>query len=56
MPEHTLARIKSEKLNPTEAAKLEKDPVSAWTDIYDFAKKVRRGINVLKAVLHAHGQ
>lgn len=43
MPEHTLARIKSEKLNPTEAAKLEKDPVSAWTDIYDFAKKIREG-------------
>lgn len=33
----------AKKGNPTEKAKIARDPVNAWTDIYDFAKKIRAG-------------
>lgn len=41
LPASTLERIEEGKPNPTEKAKLAKDPSSAWTDIYDFAAKIR---------------
>lgn len=41
LPEETLARC--EKGNPTEKVKLKKDPMTAWVDIYDYARKIREG-------------
>jgi hypothetical protein len=41
LPEETIERAK--KGNPTEKAKLEKDPVNAWIDVYEYARKIREG-------------
>ena len=41
LPEETLARC--EKGNPTEKAKLKKDPINSWVDIYEYARKIREG-------------
>ena len=41
LPEETLARC--EKGNPTEKAKLKKDPINAWVDVYEYARKIREG-------------
>jgi hypothetical protein len=43
LPESTLSRIIDNAPNPTEKAKLARDPTNAWTDIYDFADKIRNG-------------
>ncbi|GMH46247.1 hypothetical protein TrRE_jg6468 [Triparma retinervis] len=43
LPESTLSRIIDNTPNPTEKAKLARDPTNAWTDIYDFADKIRNG-------------
>mmetsp|Transcript_17582 Transcript_17582/g.24788 ORF Transcript_17582/g.24788 Transcript_17582/m.24788 type:complete len:645 (+) Transcript_17582:87-2021(+) len=29
--------------NPTEKVKMKKDPISAWVDIYEYARKIREG-------------
>ncbi|OEU16477.1 ferredoxin-nitrite reductase [Fragilariopsis cylindrus CCMP1102] len=41
LPEETLERC--EKGNPTEKVKLAVDPVNAWVDIYEYARKIREG-------------
>ena len=41
LPEETIERAK--KGNPIEKAKLEKDPVNAWVDVYEYARKIREG-------------
>ena len=41
LPEETIARC--EKGNPTEKAKLKKDPINAWVDVYEYARKIREG-------------
>ena len=41
LPNSTLERISAGKPNPTETAKLARDPTNAWADIYDFAAKIR---------------
>eukprot|EP00543_Licmophora_paradoxa_P009519 CAMPEP_0202477274 /NCGR_PEP_ID=MMETSP1360-20130828/93859_1 /ASSEMBLY_ACC=CAM_ASM_000848 /TAXON_ID=515479 /ORGANISM="Licmophora paradoxa, Strain CCMP2313" /LENGTH=593 /DNA_ID=CAMNT_0049104517 /DNA_START=45 /DNA_END=1826 /DNA_ORIENTATION=+ len=41
LPEETVERAK--KGNPTEKAKIAKDPSSAWVDIYEYARKIREG-------------
>jgi len=41
LPEETLARC--EKGNPTEKAKLKKDPINAFIDVYEYARKIREG-------------
>lgn len=41
LPEETVERCK--KGNPTEKAKLAKDPINAWVDIYEYARKIREG-------------
>lgn len=41
LPEETLARC--EKGNPTEKVKLKKDPINAWVDVYEYARKIREG-------------
>jgi ferredoxin-nitrite reductase len=41
LPEDTVARC--EKGNPTEKAKLKKDPINAWVDVYEYARKIREG-------------
>lgn len=43
LPESTISRIEDNSPNPTEKAKLAKDPTNAWNDIYDFASKIRDG-------------
>jgi len=48
LPEETLARC--EKGNPTEKAKLKKDPIHAWIDVYDYARKIREGEMTWKEV------
>ena len=41
LPEETLERAKAG--NPTEKAKLAKDPINAWVDVYEYARKIREG-------------
>jgi ferredoxin-nitrite reductase len=41
LPGDTLERAKAG--NPTEKAKLDKDPVNAWVDVYEYARKIREG-------------
>mmetsp|Transcript_2644 Transcript_2644/g.5730 ORF Transcript_2644/g.5730 Transcript_2644/m.5730 type:complete len:595 (+) Transcript_2644:228-2012(+) len=41
LPEETVERCK--KGNPTEKVKLAKDPITAWVDIYEYARKIREG-------------
>jgi len=41
LPEETVERCT--KGNPTEKAKLAKDPINAWVDIYEYARKIREG-------------
>ena len=41
LPEETIERC--EKGNPTEKAKLKKDPINAWVDVYEYARKIREG-------------
>jgi hypothetical protein len=41
LPEETLERAKNG--SPIEKAKLEKDPVNAWVDVYEYARKIREG-------------
>jgi len=41
LPEETLERCK--KGNPTEKAKLQKDPITSFVDIYEYARKIRAG-------------
>jgi hypothetical protein len=41
LPGETIERAK--KGNPIEKAKQEKDPVSAWVDVYEYARKIRAG-------------
>lgn len=41
LPEETVAR--AEKGNPTEKVKLKKDPINAWVDVYEYARKIREG-------------
>ena len=41
LPEETVERCK--KGNPTEKVKLTKDPINAWVDIYEYARKIREG-------------
>jgi hypothetical protein len=41
LPKETVERC--EKGNPTEKVKLEVDPVNAWVDIYEYARKIREG-------------
>ena len=42
LPRETVKRIEGTK-NKFEKAKFQKDPTSAWTDIYDYAAKIRAG-------------
>ena len=48
LPEDTVARC--EKGNPTEKAKLKKDPINAWVDVYEYARKIREGEMTWKEV------
>jgi len=48
LPEETLERAK--KGNPTEKAKLKKDPINAWVDVYEYARKIREGEMTWKEV------
>lgn len=48
LPEETIARC--EKGNPTEKVKLAKDPINAWVDVYEYARKVREGEMTWKEV------
>lgn len=48
LPEETLERAK--KGNPTEKAKLKKDPINAWIDVYEYARKIREGEMTWKEV------
>lgn len=41
LPEETVERAKAG--NPIEKAKLAKDPVNAWIDVYEYARKIREG-------------
>lgn len=41
LPAETIERAK--KGSPIEKAKLEKDPVNAWVDVYEYARKIREG-------------
>ena len=41
LPEETVERC--EKGNPTEKVKLANDPIHAWVDIYEYARKIREG-------------
>jgi hypothetical protein len=41
LPKETVERC--EKGNPTEKVKLAVDPVNAWVDIYEYARKIREG-------------
>jgi len=41
LPEETLERSKVG--SPIEKAKLAKDPINAWVDIYEYARKIREG-------------
>lgn len=41
LPAETVERC--EKGNPTEKQKLQKDPINAWVDIYEYARKIREG-------------
>lgn len=41
LPEETVERC--EKGNPTEKVKLAGDPINAWVDIYEYARKIREG-------------
>ena len=48
LPEETLERCA--KGNPTEKAKLKKDPIHSFVDIYEYAKKIREGEMTWKEV------
>ena len=48
LPKETVERC--EKGNPTEKAKLKKDPINAWVDIYEYARKIREGEMTWKEV------
>lgn len=48
LPEETLERCA--KGNPTEKAKLKKDPIHSWVDVYDYARKIREGEMTWKEV------
>jgi len=48
LPEETLERAK--KGNPTEKAKLKKDPINSWVDVYEYARKIREGEMTWKEV------
>ena len=41
LPEETVERCA--KGNPTEKVKLKGDPINAWVDIYEYARKIREG-------------
>ena len=41
LPEETVERCAAG--NPTEKVKLANDPVHAWVDIYEYARKIREG-------------
>jgi len=41
LPKETVERC--EKGNPTEKVKLQNDPINAWVDIYEYARKIREG-------------
>ena len=41
LPEETVERAKIG--NPIEKAKIAKDPTNSWTDIYEYARKIREG-------------
>lgn len=41
LPEETIERAKSG--SPIEKAKLEKDPIHSWVDVYEYARKIREG-------------
>lgn len=41
LPKETVERAKSG--SPIEKAKLEKDPIDAWVDVYEYARKIREG-------------
>ncbi|KAG7352858.1 assimilatory nitrite reductase ferredoxin precursor [Nitzschia inconspicua] len=41
LPEETIERAKAG--SPIEKAKLEKDPINAWVDIYEYARRIREG-------------
>lgn len=41
LPEETLERAKVG--GPIEKAKLAKDPINAWVDVYEYARKIREG-------------
>ncbi len=41
LPAETVERC--EKGNPTEKVKLAGDPINAWVDIYEYARKIREG-------------
>lgn len=41
LPQETVERC--EKGNPTEKVKLKGDPIHAWVDIYEYARKIREG-------------
>jgi hypothetical protein len=41
LPEETIERCNAG--SPIEKAKMEKDPVNAWVDVYEYARKIREG-------------
>jgi hypothetical protein len=41
LPEETVERAKSG--SPIEKDKIAKDPVNAWVDVYEYARKIREG-------------
>ena len=41
LPEETVERAKVG--NPIEKAKIAKDPVNSWVDVYEYARKIREG-------------
>ena len=41
LPQETVER--AQVGNPTEKVKLAKDPINAWVDVYEYARKIRQG-------------
>ena len=41
LPEETVERAKDG--SPIEKVKMAKDPVNAWVDVYEYARKIREG-------------
>lgn len=41
LPDETVERCKVG--SPVEKVKLQKDPINAWVDVYEYARKIREG-------------